>query len=108
MMEGLGEAWSRHWPATARALASLRAGDASDARRTIERHQAAGAAFHAGLLHAALEERDRSFEAIRIGLPLEWDEALYLRYFGDWPLTQLSEDRRWGELITDLDRGWGA
>lgn len=108
MTDGLGEAWSRHWPPTARALASVRAGDRNEARRILDRHLAAGAAFHAGILHAALDDPDRSFEAIRSALPLEWDEALYLRYYGDCPLILLCEDPRWGELIADLDRGWGA
>jgi len=108
MLEGLSEPWSRHWPATARGLAVARGGDAGEVLPIIERHRVAGAAFHAGVLRAALGEVDRAFEAIRSGLPLEWDEALYLRYSGGWPVARLAGDPRWGMLITDLDRGWGA
>ena len=83
-------------------------GDEESARQSLESQRAAGAAFHAGLLHAALGELDAAFDTIGSALPLEWDEALYLRYFRERPVDVLRSDPRWAELIKRLDEGWGA
>lgn len=102
----ISEGWAAAWPATARALDLASRGQEARAREIIAR--SAPPSFHAGLLHAALGERDAAFEAIRAAAPLHWDEALYLRYHHAPPLDALRGDARFDELIADLDRAWGV
>jgi len=107
-LEGMSETWSRAWPETARGLARAAARDEAGVRVSLAHQVEAGAAFHAGLLHAALGEPEPAFEEIAGALPLPWDEALYLRYFREAPMRFVRESPDWVGLLRELDRAWGA
>jgi TolB-like protein/Flp pilus assembly protein TadD len=107
-MKRLSEPWAVEWPETMRALGMIRAGDEAGARRALEDVMGSGGPFHAGLLRIALGEVSEGIDVLREGLPLGWDQALYLRYFRGWPIADARDQSAWPTLVAELNRAWGA
>lgn len=89
-------------------LAVIRAssGDHAAARGWLGRIREEGDRFSTGLVHAALGEVDRAFEAFR-SVP-EWGsfEIEHLRYFFPDVLGPLRTDGRYRDLLRGVDRVW--
>ena len=105
-LQRLTERWARSWPHTSRALDAVARGHEEEARESLPT-LADTSRFSAGLVHAAMGELDQAFEAIRAAGPLPWDETLYLRFYRPGPMASLRQDRRFPQLISELNRSWG-
>lgn len=106
-LERLTDRWSRDWPDTGRALASLAGGDEAGGRQVLTRLEAESAWCKAGVVHAALGDLDAAFQAFDSMSEPFWDEELFLRYHRAPPMDAVRADPRYAELITRLDRAWG-
>ena len=102
----LRDRWTRGWPEAARALAEIDGDVEPVAREVLEVLHAEGIHFKAGVIHALLDETDEAYDAIRRGLPLPWDEALYLYFHRARPLAALREDPRFEILLEDVLKSW--
>lgn len=95
-------------PRATMALAHAASGDAAAARELLEEEMnPITDPFAAGLVHAALEERDAAFEAFaRVGDWGDWPSmAVHGLYSGVWK--RLRDDPRYPELLHAVSRSWG-
>lgn len=78
----------------------------------MTRFEEAGEWFAAGLVHAALGNRDRAFGAFAKveswgGMPTGAWPTLSMRYLYGDVLDPLRGDPRFGELQSEVNRNWG-
>jgi TolB-like protein/Flp pilus assembly protein TadD len=96
------------WARVGRGLRKAGAGDVDGVRQLAAELDEAGTPFEAGVLAAVLGDSGRAFEAFRRAMPLEWDDALALRYARGLGLGALRDDPAHRELLEELDRSWKA
>jgi len=107
LLRDLSVPWADPGPRVTLALAHAASGDVTEAREILASFDPTREAFGAGVVHAALGERDAAFEAFeRVD---EWGDWPSLAIHGLYPevWSRLEDDPRHPELLRVVDRAWG-
>jgi len=106
-LEGVSVAWTDAGAEAAYALALVKTGDLAGAREQLAQIEKTGDLFAAGLVYAALGEKERAFERFEQVDPWRDWAAIAIRSLYPQVLKEIRADSRYEELLLDVDRSWG-
>jgi len=107
VLEGVSVAWAEAGAEAAYALALIATGDLSNAHEELVRIEKTGDLFAAGLVYAALGEKERAFDLFQqVDRWRDWS-AIAIRSLYPQVLADIRADSRYEQLLRDADRSWG-
>ena len=107
VLEGVSVAWAQAGAEANYALALVATGDSTGARDQLAQIEETGDLFAAGLVYAALGEKERAFERFQqVNRWRDWS-AMAIRFLYPQVLDEIRADNRYEELLRDVDRSWG-
>ena len=107
MVENLSVPWTGAGPPALRALSELKTGNIKSAERFLVKCTKQDDYFHAGLMHAALGDKQQAFKMFKeIKTWQPWPAQTMYYHFPE-TLQEIRTDTAYGEILNNLKRSWG-
>jgi TolB-like protein len=107
VLKGVSVAWAQAGAEANYALALVATGDSKTARDQLAQIEASGDLFAAGLVYAALGDKERAFDLFQQNDQWRDWSAIAIRSLYPQVLKEIRADSRYEALLRDVDRSWG-
>jgi TolB-like protein/Tfp pilus assembly protein PilF len=107
MLEGVSVTWAQAGAEANYALALVATGDSTGARDQLAQIEESGDLFAAGLVYAALGEKERAVERFQQVDPWRDWSSVAIRNLYPQVLEEIRADSRYENILRNVDRSWG-